>query len=367
MAGAQADCGGVSRPDADFSSKIFTFAIRLLSFAEREHTRLHERRFFALPGRSLGIGFSAPEYAKLCDRAYLPSSCSSRGCQEGALEEMALAVLDYESLPHMPHWSGPVPSLGEVTIALAKGGLRGAYDLDHSIWDIYDPARALGARVMRAPTLRPPWEPSFPLRLLLHWAGRTAERGMIHAGTLGHNGRGVFLAGAGGAGKSGTTLSGILNGLASVGDDYVAVSSAGGSVEAQPVLRLMKQDPRGLQRLGLHPGKGVLGAPVNWQGKIEFDFDALAPGTRVERLAMAAILIPHIAGSQASSFRSASAKDAMMALAPNSLYQLYGSWREDFALIASIARALPAFHLDLSEDPKEIAATIRAFIESRPA
>ena len=79
---------------------------------------------------------------------------------------------------------------------------------------------------------------------------------------------------------------------------------------------------------------------------------------------MAAILIPHIAGSQASSFRSASAKDAMMALAPNSLYQLYGSWREDFALIASIARTLPAFHLDLSEDPKEIATTIRAFIET---
>jgi hypothetical protein len=367
MAGAQADCGGVSRAAASFSSMIFAFANRLLSFAEREHARLPERRLFALPGRSLEIGFSAPEYARLCDRAYLPPPCSSGGRKEGTGEEVALAVLDYQSLPHMPRWSGPVPSLGEVTTALAKEGLRGGYDLDHAIWDIYDPARALGARVMQATTLRPPWEPSFPLRLLLHWAGRTAERGMIHAGTLGHNGRGVLLAGAGGAGKSGTTLSGILNGLASVGDDYVSVGSDGSGVEAQPVLRLVKQDPRGLQRLGLHPGKGALDGPVNWQGKIEFDFNALAPGTRAERLAMTAILIPHIAGLPASALRAASAKDAMLALAPNSLYQLYGSWREDFALIASVARALPAFHLDLGEDPAEIAVTVRAFIESGAA
>jgi hypothetical protein len=69
----------------------------------------------------------------------------------------------------------------------------------------------------------------------------------------------------------------------------------------------------------------------------------------------------------ASALRAASAKDAMLALAPNSLYQLYGSWREDFALIASVARALPAFHLDLGEDPAEIAVTVRAFIESGAA
>jgi hypothetical protein len=55
----------------------------------------------------------------------------------------------------------------------------------------------------------------------------------------------------------------------------------------------------------------------------------------------------------------------MLAMAPSSLYQLHGSWREDFGLIASIARALPAFHLDLGEDPAEIASAIRAFIEYR--
>jgi len=91
------------------------------------------------------------------------------------------------------------------------------------------------------------------------------------------------------------------------------------------------------------------------------------PGARAERLAMKAILLPHVSRSPSSSFSPASAREAMLAMAPSSLYQLYGNLREDFSLIASIARAVPAFHLALGEDPDEIAASIRTFIEQRAA
>jgi hypothetical protein len=174
----------------------------------------------------------------------------------------------------------------------------------------------------------------------------------------------VLLAGAGGAGKSGTTLAGILCGMSSVGDDYVALEARGGRVEGRPVMRLMKQDIPGLRRLGLRAGEGALAAPANWQGKIEFDFEALSPGARAESLVMRAIVIPHLSPSASTSFRPASCREAMLAMAPSSLFQLFGSWREDFEFIASIARALPAFHLDLSDDPPEIAAAIRAFMEN---
>jgi hypothetical protein len=129
----------------------------------------------------------------------------------------------------------------------------------------------------------------------------------------------------------------------------------------------MKQDIRGLQRLGLDAGQGALDGPANWQGKIELDFARLVPGARAERLAMRAILMPHVSRAPSSSFRQASAREAMLAMAPSSLYQLYGSLREDFGLIASIARAVPAFRLELGEDPAEVAASVRAFIERRAA
>lgn len=360
MAHSQADRGELNGDAAtEMSRDLLAFASELLSFAEREHGRLPHRRTFILPGVSLAIGYSAPQFAELCDRAYLSAPAPED------VQSVALAVLDYEALPHMPRWRGPAPGFHDVTSGLAAHGLRAAYDAGHSTWDIYDPARGLGVRAMQATTLRPPWEPSFPLRLLLHWAARDPRRGMIHAGTLGNRGYGVFLVGAGGSGKSGTTLSGILHGLTSVGDDYVAVSSPGTIIEALPVLRRMKQDVAGLRRLGLEAGKGALDGPPNWQGKVEFDFEALAAGARAERLTMTAILMPHIARAPSSSFRPATAKEAMIAMAPSSLFQLHGSWREDFGLIASVARTLPAFHLDLSEDPKEIAAAIRSFLDSR--
>lgn len=158
-------------------------------------------------------------------------------------------------------------------------------------------------------------------------------------------------------------LTGILNGLSSVGDDYIAVRCAEGRVEAQPILRLMKQDVQGLRRLGLDSLLRT-GQP-NWQGKIEFDFAALAQGARAERLDIKAILIPNVARAPLSSFRPASARQAMMAIAPSCLYQLHGCRREDFGLIAAIVRALPAFHLDLGEEPTEIAAAVRTFIQHK--
>jgi hypothetical protein len=363
MASPQADRGGVAAEASasrTFSARIRAFAGELLGFAEHEHARLRVQRTCELPGALLDIGFSAPDYAELCDRAYLP-----RLPPAGGARQVTLAVLDHASLPGIPRWPWPAAGLGNVIAALAEHGLRGALDTDYAIWHVYDPARALGVQAMQAATLRPPWEPSFPLRLLLHWASRTAQSGMVHAGTLGHEGNGVFLVGAGGSGKSGTTLSGILHGLTSVGDDYVAVRCAGGRVEAEPVLRLMKQDIRGLRRLGLDAGEGALDGPPNWQGKIELDFARLVPGARAERLGMKAILMPQVARSRSSSYRAASAREAMLAMAPSSLYQLYGSLREDFALIASIARTLPAFHLYLGEDPAEVAASVRTFIEQR--
>jgi hypothetical protein len=363
MASPQADRGGVAAEASasrTFSARVRAFAGELLDFAAREHARLPVQRICELPDASLHVGFSAADYAELCDRAYLPRSPAA-----GAPRQVRLAVLDHASMPVMPRWRWPAPGLGNAMAALAEHGLRGACDTDYAIWYIYDPIRALGVQAMRAAALRPPWEPSFPLRLLLHWASRTGESGMVHAGTLGHQGNGVFLVGAGGSGKSGTTLSGVLHGLTSVGDDYVAVRCTDGRVEAQPVLRLMKQDIRGLRRLGLEPGKGALDGPPNWQGKIEFDFTRLAPGARAERLAIKAILMPHVSRSRRSAFRPASAREAMLAMAPSSLYQLYGNLREDFGLIASIARAVPAFHPDLGEDPAEIAASVRAFIGRR--
>src|SRR5688572_14122274 len=148
MAGAQADRGGVidaSDATRNFSSSIRAFASDLLGFAEREHVRLPVQRAFEVHDMSLRVGFSSPDYAELCDRAYLPALRPAGGARK-----VRLAVLDYSSLLQIPCWNRPPPGLGNVLAALAEQGRRGAYDGDHAIWHIYDPARTLGIQVMLA-------------------------------------------------------------------------------------------------------------------------------------------------------------------------------------------------------------------------
>lgn len=356
MAGPKADGGGVDRR---LAVCVAAFADELLAFADQIHAQLPAQRVLAMPGGAISVACSDPAYANLCDRSFISSTSA-----DGQQSLRRLAVFDHGYSACVPQWRFASPGLGNVTRALADRGICGAFDPDYGIWQIYHPQRALAVQLMDSTSRYPPWEASFPLRLLVHWIGQGPGRGMIHAGTLGHDGVGVFLAGAAGAGKSGTSLSGILHGLKSVGDDYVGVKCAAASVETHPVLRLMKQDPSGLERLGIADTRGVFSRP-NWQGKFEFDFDHLVPGARTTSLAMKAILLPRISRSSRSSIKRTSGRRAMMALAPSSLYQLYGNWAADFKVIASVVRALPAYDIELSSSPTEICHAVRSFIEER--
>ena len=358
MASAQADGSGVAIASQKWSRKIFSFADALLTHASNIWSTLPEQRTFALPASVISCGFSDPELAAVCDRALAFPEVRP------AADDTRIAVLDLKSCPDLPAWTGSPPGMGNVTSPLAEHGICAVIDPDYMCWHIFDPARHLGVLALTSTDCRPPWDNSFPLRLLLNWAGRTAHCGFLHAGTLGLDGTGIFLAGAGGSGKSGTTLSGILHGLQSAGDDYVAVKLGHGSVQATPVLRRMKQDAAGLARLDIDVSRRG-GDGVNWQGKYEFDFDQLVTGSRARNLEMSAILLPHITGNTSSKVRPASAREAMMSLAPSTLYQLHGSWKNDFSLVAAVARALPAFHCDLSNRPEEIAAAITQFISRR--
>src|SRR5262249_35028195 len=90
---------------------------------------------------------------------------------------------------------------------------------------------------------------------------------------------------------------------------------------------------------------------------VEIGLPALASQIGIE-----AILIPSIAREERTVIERASARSAALALAPSATLQLPGNSNEGFAFFAGIARRLPAYRLDLSEDPKEIADAIGEFL-----
>jgi hypothetical protein len=277
--------------------------------------------------------------------------------------EMTVSIL-HEGVPGSPaaaRWSASEPYMPHrVAETLDEADLRAEYyfELDH--WHVCDPSLGIAAQMMRRPGLYPPWETGAPLRPFLHW--HYARRGMrlTHGGTLGLDGKGVLLAGAGGSGKSGTVIAGLLNGLQSVGDDYVLLNADKG-INAYPLYATLKQDPAGYERLGL----GRLlpsGQGLNWQGKHQFLIGQIAPQGMPPSLEIGAMLVPHVADARRTTISAMPRAEAMMALAKSSIYQMPGERESGFRFFSMVARRLPCFRLDLGRQPAEITDTIGNFI-----
>lgn len=244
---------------------------------------------------------------------------------------------------------------------LAAVGLRASFFGDLSHWHILDMERRVAVELMTGPADFPPWEPGAPLRPFLHWL--YAERGMrlSHAGTLGVDGTGVLLAGAGGSGKSGTVIGGLMHGLQSVGDDYVLLSLDDG-IRAFPVFSTLKQDPEGFARLGL--AARVDAGELNWQGKHQFRLDEISRVPVPAELKIGAMLVPRVAHVEKTTISPIARTDAMIALAASSIYQMPGERESGFRFFGEVTKRLPCFRLDLGRNPAEISDTITGFIAS---
>jgi hypothetical protein len=264
-------------------------------------------------------------------------------------------------LPHVS-WGEKYYQERECEAALATTRYRAHFLPDDGFWQFFDKQTGCGIQLMATPEGYPLWDPGSPLRNFYHWALSSRDQGLVHAGTLASGGVGLMLAGPGGSGKSGTVLSGLIHGLSSVGDDYVVANIEADTVRAMPLFNTLKQDPGGIRRLSLGTNQNIPRA-VNWQGKHQFTLNDIGPAARIESMQVRALCLPNIHGGARTSIRRAGPKEAFLALAPSGVSQIPGDRDLSFAICARLSRLLPCYHVDLSNDPEEIAITLRTFIE----
>lgn len=337
------------------------FAHDLLRRAvELPRSLLHVRRLSVF-GLSIDAWFSDPAYADLCARniAQTPGG-------EGAAE-ITLFLIDAKSAgwPAAARWGEEAFNRAAFNKALASSGLHGAYLHDPRVWQFFSPAERIGVQMIREPGATADWETGGPLRVFLHWAVAMNGARLCHAATLGNDGKGILLSGAGGSGKSGTTLAGIACGLSTVGDDYCLLTLDEG-VSAHPLYRILKQDPTGVAR-ALGPAATSRFEAINWQGKYEIHASELPRSPFVDRLAIKALVLPKVAHAEHSELRPISAGAAMRAFAPSSVFQLPDDEAQGIHFAAKLCRNLPCYELLLSENAENIAGALRNFIEELPA
>lgn len=265
---------------------------------------------------------------------------------------------------------GPPPLWGEETYQtprieamLETTPVRASYYDALGLWHVYDHESATGLQWMQNPVAYPPWESAGPLRIFMHWALSMPQSRLVHAGTLGQDGKAVLMVGRGGSGKSSTVVAGIAHQMQSAGDDYVHVRHDAGRTNVYPVFSVLKQDAAGLNRLGLFdiPARNK----ANWQAKYEFGAPDVGGLPMTGPLAVKAILIPVIGNRQDTSITPASKKEAMLALAPSTVLQMPGERISGMAFFADLVRRLPCHRLTLGSDPVGIVSAIRNFLEAQ--
>lgn len=317
---------------------------------------LHQR--FELPFLDADCWFSGPFCLELCRSRLAGRVDGQRGSGR-----LALFLIDARH----PGWEQPARwamprevTWRDVEEALAPAGLQGFHEHEGPSWQFLDRARGVGLHMLPAPTAVPPWEHGAPLRLFLQWAYAAQGLRLAHAATLGSGDAGVLLAGAGGCGKSGTVLAGVLNGLTSTGDDYVLLEQ-GSEVVSHAVYRIFKLDAQGLRRTGLDEACTGGSAPGG-SGKHELDASLLRPGCLAARMTITSILVPEIARLGRTVIEPMSAAQAALALAPSTVLHAGSGGAEAFRFLSGLARRLPAFRARLSEDPADIAGAIASHL-----
>ena len=202
------------------------------------------------------------------------------------------------------------------------------------------------------------WERAEPLRTALHWALNGENRYLAHAAAVGDDKGSVLLAGPGGSGKTTTTVACLRDGMTFVGDNYVLVS-----LDDEPVAHAIYSNIKLRDgTLELLPGLGEAPADREQGEKLVIDVRRTWPSQLVASSPLRAIAVVCVRSEAATRSVPASPVEALLALAPTTVYQLPDNGRV-LRPMAELVRGTRAFRVELGADVFDTPATIRALLD----
>lgn len=178
----------------------------------------------------------------------------------------------------------------------------------------------------------------------------------IHAGLVAQGNKGLLFAGKSGAGKTTSTLACYLGGFTYLSDDCVALEAApNGAFVGHCFYGTCMHD-----NIDRFPTLARIAHPPNHSFETKdsvylVDHDT---GRFVHRVKIAAVVIPKVVDRLHTSYRHAKTMDAMLALAPSSLWILPNSARNSLAKLGGLVTTVPAYWLETGRDLDGIAPVV---------
>jgi hypothetical protein len=262
---------------------------------------------------------------------------------------------------HVPGGATPVPwsdaDLGARGLVRGSDGVVAVHEAGSRAVTLVDPASAMLLYRVPSSVGLPWWERAAPLRPALFWALSGPGRHLVHAGVVGDEQRGgVLLAGAGGSGKTTVALAALAAGMRYISDDYILLHADPAPI-AWNLFGTAKLDAGHLARFPTLASAARLSADPVEDEKAVLDVARLLPDALVPSLPIKAVLVPRIRGGRAA-LRTASAGEALLALAPSTTLQMPYDNGAVVHSLAALTRRVPAFALDVGDRVEELADAI---------
>ncbi len=281
----------------------------------------------------------------------------------GSLLRIDLLVGAVAGLAPPPDWPLPVLSHDHQRRRHLDADWALASWQEGAVWQVLDRRRGRAVYWARERAAIPEWDLGAPCRTLLAWALEGQGLAMVHAAGFGRPaGPGLLVAGAGGAGKSSTSLVALREGgLVGVGDDFIALDCRKGA-RAHGLFSTLKLADDALARLAVPSGAVANpGRPAGQKARLYQR--ELLPGRDLPWLPVAALALPRVVAGAESRHRRIGGAPLLRALAPSSLFLLPGHDSRRFADLAALTRRLPCFELALGSDPAALAAMLHRLLD----
>lgn len=316
------------------------------------------QRDFVMAGFAVSIRFAGPALPPLLTPAFEHLKSPSP-----RLPELTILAWDSRStgvqMPPPP-WNVDAYSVRGEIEGLGSGRFRAAFQSDFGGLSVIDLERDLA--VFWVPDARDltSSERAAPFLRILHWWMAEKGRQVVHAAAVGNSTGVVILGGAGGSGKSGTALACLNAGLRYSADDYCLLD-LGPPATAHSMYNSAKVHSKDLSRLPfLEP---LVSNPRRDENeKALFFLHQHLPSQLPAPVALRAILLPTVTGGSSTRLRPATAAEVVRVLSPSTISQLPHAGEPTLRAIASLARQVPAYRLDLGPDVEQIPEVIAGLL-----
>jgi len=320
------------------------------ALADRAADPAARRRGYRIAGIPLEISCDDPRLEATLLRPLSPRR------DDGALgARPSFAAIAARPLPASPFPPSAFGAKGEIALD-ARAGLAAVFAFDGPVLSVFDAAQRRGWVWYAGVDAVPVAERAAPLLRPLRWCFAASGIEVVHAAAVAAGERALLIAGRGGAGKSTLAVAALAAGFELLGEDYVAVEGTA-APRVHALFASAKLDAGSLARLpslDLPPT-----APREPGGKVLVDLVARFADRLPASRPLAALVLPRLTGRDRAP-RRASPAAALRALAPSTLFQLPGSDARAFAALAALARALPAYELEIGAHPHSTMAAVDA-------